>query len=355
MRRGIPGCSRLSMVVPIMKKKKRPLPVIGYDIGGTKIAVCVADAGGRVLASQRIATGMTRGYDEVLAEMVAVGKHLVREAGYKPKDLVACGISAPGPLDIRNGLMLKTPNMVWDSVPVRDDLQRHLGLPTFLDNDANAGVLAEWLFGAAQGLRNVVYLTMSTGVGGGVIAEGQLVQGTNGNAGELGHVILDVQGLPCGCGMRGCLEAYCGGRNVARRLQALLRDRPDHAMMRLPEVRGKLENLGYPALRAGVRAEIPLALEVWEEICLRLAQGLGIYLMSFNPEMIVLGTVAYYSGDLLLDPVRRHLPRFAWPEMRGPCRIAVAALGEKLGEMAGVSVALYGLHQRGEWELPAAR
>ncbi len=332
----------------------KTFPVLGYDIGGTKIAVCVADSTGKILASDRIPSGAARNYDEVLPEMVELGKRVVQNANLQLSDLRACGICAPGPLDIPNGLMLKSPNMIWDRVPVRDNLAEGLGVPTFMDNDANAGVIAEWLFGTAKGLKDIIYLTMSTGVGGGVITNGKLMQGATGVGAELGHMILDIKGPLCGCGLRGCLEAYTGGRNVAMRLQSLLRDRPNHAMMKLAEVQGDLEKLGYPALIAAVKQEIPLALEIWDEICLRLAQSIGNYQLIFNPEIIVLGTIAYYSGDLMLKPVLQYLPRFSWPEMRNPCRIAITSLGKRIGELAGISVALYGLYEKGNYQLPTS-
>jgi len=315
--------------------------VLGFDVGGTKIAVCVADSQGQILAHQRVSSQGS--YQQVLPLLVAAGRAVVAEAGLDMDAIRACGICAPGPLDIDKGLLLKSPNMAWDDVPIRDDLGRDLGVQTFLQNDANAGVLAEWLFGAAQGFRHVIYLTMSTGIGGGIVADGQLVEGITGQAGELGHAILDLNGPLCGCGMRGCLEAYCGGRNVARRLQQLLADQPEHAIMRMPEVQGDLSKLSFQVLREAARREIPLALEMWDEICLRLAQGIGLYMMTFNPEVIVLGTSAFYAGDFLLAPVRRYLPRFAWAQMLQPCRLEVTALGSKIGEMAGISVALYGL------------
>lgn len=328
-------------------------PVLGYDIGGTKIAVCVADAAGKILASGRLASGATSAYEEVMPRMIELGKSLVAEAGLPPEEIAACGICAPGPLDIPNGQMLKSPNLSWDGVPVRDDLAAGLGVPVYLDNDANAGVLAEWFFGCARGLRDVIYLTMSTGVGGGVLTGGRLMQGSTGIGAELGHVVLDPDGPVCGCGQLGCLEAYCGGRNVALRLQDALRHRPDHALYRLPEVDGKLENLNFQAVREGAKAGIPLAVRMWDEICLRLAQGIGIYLVTFNPQIVVLGTAAYYAGDFLLRPVLDCLPRFAWREFREPCAIRITELGPKIGELAGISVALYGLYEDEKREAPA--
>ncbi|MCF7853514.1 MAG: ROK family protein [Candidatus Pacebacteria bacterium] len=322
---------------------------LGYDIGGTKIAVCVGDSTGRVLASERIEGGTQRPYRDVLPDLVRRGRKLVGDAGLSMSDIESCGISAPGPLDIGVGVIEKSPNMIWADVPIRDDLSRGLGVPAILENDGNAGALAEWFFGAGKGCRNMIYFTMSTGIGGGVIANGRLVQGNNGNAGELGHAILDIHGPPCGCGMRGCFEAFCGGRNVARRLKQMVQGNTEHPLMQLPSVNGDPDNLRYETLREGVAAGIPVAEEFWDDLCLRMAQGLGMYMMVFNPEKIILGTIFYYSGDMLMEPVRRYLPRFAWAKMRNGCRLELPALGSKLGELAGTAVALYARHGREEF------
>ncbi len=318
--------------------------VLGIDIGGSKIALCLTDFSGVVLASARIAMAP---YCAVLPELIALVDKLLAEGGWTREDLCGCGICAPGPLDMAGGRIMKSPNMSWDAVPIRADLQQALGMPVFLENDANAGVLAEWFFGCARGKQDVIYLTMSTGVGGGIVSGGRLITGKTGIGGELGHVILDLNGPLCGCGQRGCLEAYCGGRNVALRLQEALRQRPEHAIFRLPEVDGKIENLNFQAVREGAKAGIPLALAMWDEICLRLAQGLGIYLNTFNPEQIILGTAAYYAGDFLLQPVLSYLPRFAWADFRNCCEIRVSELGLKVAELAGASVALNGLQGGG--------
>ncbi len=321
--------------------------VLGIDIGGTKIAVCIADQQGHVLASRRLTGGSTVPYQQVLPQIVSLAQQLMAETGLAGK-IPACGICAPGPLDMAGGRIMKSPNMAWDDVPIRDDLAKALDLPAFLENDANAGVLAEWFFGCAKGKKDVIYLTMSTGVGGGIIANGHLVTGASGIGGELGHLVLDVNGPPCGCGQLGCLEAYCGGRNVALRLQDALRHRQDHALMRLPEVDGKLENLNFQTVREGAKLGIPLAITLWDEICMRLAQGIGLCMATFNPEMIVLGTAAFYAGDFMLKPVLAHLPRFAWKEFRTACEVCLTALGPKVGELAGASVALNGLAETGK-------
>lgn len=324
------------------------IKILGIDIGGTKIAICLADSNGNVLGNTRIS--MQDSYEDTLPQIVDAARTLLKELNVPESEIAGIGICAPGPLDLINGRLLKSPNMKWDNVPLRDDLAKCFSAPVTMDNDANAGVLAEWFFGAAKGKKDVIYLTMSTGVGGGIVSGGKLVTGKGGNAGELGHMILDVNGPMCGCGNRGCLEAYCGGRSVQLRLQDMLRFRPDHAMFRLPGVDGKLENLSFQAVREGAKAGIPLAVEMWDEICMRLAQGIAVCMSTFNPEMIILGTSAYYAGDFMMEPVKRHLPRFAWECFRNDCTICLAGLGLKVGELAGASVALNGLYERGLWK-----
>jgi glucokinase len=314
---------------------------LGFDIGGTKIAVCVGDSDGQVLASDRLDGGTMQAYTEVLPRLLEMGDRLIAEAGLNLADIKACGISAPGPLDPDRGMLEKSPNMIWDEVPIRDDIAAHFKLPTTLENDGNAGALAEWYFGAAKGARNAIYFTMSTGIGGGIIAENRLVRGTCGNAGELGHAILDINGPACGCGMRGCFEAFCSGRNVQKRLRAMVGNDSSHPLMQLPEVGGDIEKLNFQALRAGVQRGIPVAQELWDDICLRMAQGLGLYMMVFNPEIIVLGTLFHYSGDLLLKPVEHYLPRFTWPKMHDACKLVLPGLGSKVGELSGIAVAIY--------------
>ena len=318
--------------------------VLGIDIGGTKIAICLANAAGDVLGNERISMDE---YDKVLPKIGELARALVAKAGLSMTDIRSCGICAPGPLDMANGRIMKSPNMLWDNVPICADVSRLLNLPVTMDNDANAGVLAEWFYGTAKGKKDVIYLTMSTGIGGGVVSGGKLVSGTEGLAGELGHIVLDVNGPMCGCGLRGCLEAYCGGRAVALRLQEMLRYRPDHAMFKVPGVDGKLENLSFQAVREGAKMGIPLAVEMWDEICFRLAQGIGICQVAFNPEMIILGTAAYYAGDFLMEPVKRYLARFTWYAISKGCEICVSKLGLKIGELAGAAVALNGLHEKG--------
>ncbi|NMA21460.1 MAG: ROK family protein, partial [Lentisphaerae bacterium] len=146
--------------------------VLGVDIGGTKIAVCITDSNGEVLASNRIPMAP---YAEVLPEIVRLAKNLAADCDLDWQEIRSCGICAPGPLDMAGGRIMKSPNMTWDAVPIRDDLKKAFEMPVTMDNDANAGVLAEWFFGCSKGKKDVIYLTMSTGVGGGIVSGGHLI------------------------------------------------------------------------------------------------------------------------------------------------------------------------------------
>lgn len=324
-------------------------PILGFDIGGTKIAVCLGTSRGKILGSKRI-DSKDRSPDDVLPELVSIGRELLAASGISEKKLRAIGIGAPAPMDIPNGLILCPTNMKsWKNVPIRDYMKKAFGVETFFDNDANAGALAEWIFGAGKGCENMIYLTMSTGIGGGIIAKGHLIQGKSFLAGEVGHMVIDVKGPLCNCGLRGCYEAFCGGRAIAQRMQSELAGTPEHPIVKAAG--GKLENVDMKALVAAVKEKNGYALDIWDKMCFRNAQALGMLINALNPEIIVLGTLAWATGNLFMNPVKNYLPRFCWPEMLSACTIKASALGKDIGEYSGICVALNCLYERGEYKL----
>lgn len=325
---------------------------LGFDIGGTKIAAALGTGGGRIISSKRIRSENCAPGD-MLDEMVVVGNEMLKSNGFDSSDLTAIGIGAPGPMDIPKGTISPCNMKKWVNVPVRDYLSEKMGVKAYFDNDANAGVLAEWFFGAGKGCRNLIYLTMSTGIGGGIIVNGHLVQGVSFTAGELGHIVLDPKGPVCNCGLRGCYEAFCGGRAVSQRMQREIPDQPNHPIMGY--VNGKIDKLGYPELIEAVKDKNEYALALWDEICMRNAQAIGIFANIFNPEMIVLGTISYHAKELLLDPINRYLPQFCWKEMINTMKIQSATLGNEIGEYSGICIALNGLFEEGKWQLPWSR
>ncbi len=290
--------------------------LLGIDIGGTKVAICIGDAEGNILAEKRVATSSLGGPDQGLPRIVEEVGHLLRDQNRELEEIRAVGLAVPGPVSTKTERICAPPNLPdWVDVPIVHYLREKLGRPVFMDNDANAGALAEWEFGAAKHLNNLIYLTMSTGMGGGIIIDGKLHQGATDTAGEVGHFVLDPRGPKCGCGQNGCFEAYCGGIHAG-------------------DLKATLEK---------VKKSDPVALEFWEEYTERLAQGIGILLQTLNPDAIILGTIAIHNKELVMGPLEAALPRYAWKAPLEHCRIEPSQLGNKIGKLGALALAINGL------------
>lgn len=321
--------------------------LLGFDIGGTKIGIGLGTVSGEILAGTRF-NNVNTDPDAVLPELVRQADALLSQCGRSRNEVAAFGISAPFPADARNGIMLAPPNNpLWVKVPILGYLQHALALPGCFENDANCGALAEWFFGSGKGCENFIFLTMSTGIGGGIIANGKLVRGGGPlSAGEIGHTCIQLNGRQCNCGIKGCYEAYCGGRAVAQRLREEL---PEHRDSLLWEITGgNPEKADMIALTEAVKRQDAYALALWDEISLRNAQALGSLINTFNPEKLILGTMAWAIGDLYLDPIRKKLPAFCWAEPLAACEILPSTLREKLGSYAGIAAALNYLKETGK-------
>jgi glucokinase len=274
--------------------------IAAIDIGGTKIALGLAGLDGRPLPFRRFPTRVERGPQPIIDEAVNELEHMAAEARAR---IVAVGIGCGGPLDRRRGLILSPPNLPgWDEFPIVKQIEERFGVPVLLDNDANAAALGEHVYGAGRGVRNLVYITISTGIGGGLIINDQLVHGTGDGAGEVGHMVVAPGGRPCGCGARGCLEAFCSGTSIARRAaESLARDaRPST----LREAAGGAANITAHSVAAAARAGDAVASEVWDETIHYLALGLSNIVAALAPEAIILGGGVSTSGDQLLTPLR---------------------------------------------------
>ncbi|HRU02323.1 MAG TPA: ROK family protein, partial [Victivallales bacterium] len=277
---------------------------------------------------------------DVIKDMINSAKNMLCDCSISESDISAIGIGAPGPADLQKGILLASPNMKkWDNIHLKDIISENFKSKVYFDNDANAGALAEWLFGVGQGRKNIIYLTMSTGIGGGIISEGVLLRGRNLLAGELGHVVLNPKGPACNCGLRGCYEAYCGGKAISQRILSDLSGQPDHPIMKIAA--NDKSKIGYPALIEAVKLKNGYALSLWDEICLRNSQAIGIFINIFNPEMIIMGTIAVAAGNLLIEPLKKLLPRFAWTQMMKDIELKTTSLGNKIGEYSGISIAKY--------------
>ncbi len=308
--------------------------VIGIDIGGTKCALTRATDDGRILQKIRFETASPQ---ETLDRILDGAKTL----GAKEAD--AIGISCGGPLDSRRGIILSPPNLPgWDHVPIVSLLEERFCIPAFLQNDANACALAEWQFGAGRGSRNMIFLTFGTGLGAGLILDGRLYEGTNQNAGEVGHLRLSEEG-PVGYGKRGSFEGFCSGGGLAqqgriRALECFGRGRAP-AFCPTPD---KLDAITAKQLAAAADAGDPDALAVWRVCAHRLGAGLSVLIDLFNPERIVLGSIYTHAHHLLEAEMQAVLQEECLPLSLSVCKILPAELGDGIGDMAAISVALRG-------------
>ena len=272
--------------------------VAGIDIGGTKIALAVANLEGRVLEKTRFpARTSERGPHAIIEEALAGVERLLGETG---SCLAAVGIGCGGPLDRRRGLILSPPNLPgWDEFPIVRLVEERLGVPALLDNDANAAALGEHRYGAGRGYRHLVYITQSTGIGGGVIVGGRLVHGVYDGAGEVGHMTVLPDGPECGCGGRGCLEALCSGTGIARRMRERLAAGAASALAALSP-----SEVTARAVAEAARAGDAVATAVWDEMIHHLAVGVGNLFNVLAPEAVVIGGGVAEAGEQLFKPLR---------------------------------------------------
>ncbi len=305
---------------------------IGIDIGGTKTAVLLIDSNGKVI--ERTQTPTEVGKDAWKTSVEGM-KENIRKL-IKLAKVEAIGISCGGPLDSKKGLILSPPNLPgWDEVPITDIFQKEFDIPAYLQNDANAGALAEWKFGAGKGFDNVIFLTFGTGLGAGIIVNGKLLSGTNDYGGEVGHIRLEEEG-PIGYHKRGSFEGFCSGTGLAQMMS--------FELLCLTEEIGKkamLEKYKLPGEVTGrdvvewANAGDELALKVVDKSGRYLGKGLSVLIDIINPEMIIVGSMGVRLGNLLFDPAREAVPGAA-----EVCRIIPASLGEAIGDYAALCVAL---------------
>jgi len=294
---------------------------LALDIGGTKLAAGVVDDTGRV-HSFVVAPSRADGPERGLERLFALGRDAVDGSGVAWSEIRAVGIGCGGPLDSGRGVLLSPPHLPgWRDVPVTELAQDAYDRPAVLENDATAAAAGEYRYGAGVGTNTMVYLTISTGVGGGVVLNGELYRGATGNGSELGHTTIDWHGRECrGCGRRGCLEAYVSGTSIAERaLEA--------------GVEGTAADVAAAA-RAGDAA----ASAVWTETVEALAVGTTSIVNVFEPDAVVVGGGVSRSGEQLLGPVRERVRREAMGGAGEHVRIVASALGERVGVVGAAAI-----------------
>ncbi len=302
---------------------------VGIDLGGTNVKVALVDVRGRIKARWVSPLDPAESPSVTVREIVATIDSLLAEAGLSRLDLAGVGIGAPGPMDLRRGRIVKAANLpAWHDVPIRELMSDALIQPVVFDNDGNAAAYGEHWAGAGRGSDDMVMLTLGTGIGGGVILGGRVLHGHFENAAELGHTIVAVNGAPCTCGQRGCLEAYASARAVAQRASAALAQGESSTLRKVAD-----DNLNVQAVTVAqhARGGDSLARRVWDDACLHLAVACVNVQHAYNPARIVLGGGLSRAGDLLLDGVREHFARQKWSLHDDLPTIELAALGYDAG------------------------
>ncbi|MFC1483612.1 ROK family protein [Candidatus Neomarinimicrobiota bacterium] len=312
---------------------------IGIDIGGTKSAVSLMDADGNLYERDEYPT--TKGGDSWEPTVESLKSSV---AGYLAgRRVESIGISCGGPLNRNAGLILSPPNLPgWDEVPITSIFRQAFKLPVYVENDANAGALAEWKFGAGKGCRNLIFLTFGTGLGAGLILDGRLYTGTNDLAGEAGHVRLAEDG-PLGYHRRGSFEGFCSGPGLAQLMVMEIDTLVDEAGQSAVTQKYKSfeEITGRDVVEWSLAGD-QLAIISVEKSGTYLGKGLAIMIDILNPEVVVVGSMGVRLGDLLLDPARKVVASEALPAAAAICKIVPAELGERIGDYSALCVALSG-------------
>lgn len=310
--------------------------MIGFDIGGTKCAVCIgceADGNLKITAKKTIPTDHSVSPYDMIDRLINIAKELTDKF-----DVV--GISCGGPLNSKEGVIMSPPNLPgWDNIKIVDYIKEKLGCMAYLENDANACAIAEWKYGAGKGCNNMVFFTFGTGLGAGLILDGRLYRGTSDMAGEAGHIRLCDFG-PVGYAKQGSFEGFCSGNGIAQlgvsyaseKLQAGLKtsfckDASELGLITAKKI-AECANEGYED-----------AIEVYRTCGKMLGRGLSVIIDILNPEKIVLGSIYERSGNLLKDEMQKVLKKECLPASLSVCRVVPAQLGDSIGDYAAIAVA----------------
>jgi glucokinase len=310
---------------------------IGVDLGGTNIKGGVCDAAHQLLSQHTLPTEAPGGFEHVLGRMAQLVDELVERSGMPRDAFDAIGVGAPGPLSHARGIIHAAPNLPgFVDAPLRDRFSERTGLRVALENDANAAAYGEFVAGAASDARSMVMLTLGTGVGGGVVLDGELWRGPFDNAGEVGHMIIEPGGRPCPCGQRGCLERYASANAVAERLAEAAAG-GEVCALGSKVARGEaFDARDVLAARADGDA---LARRIWDETCRYLALCMVNLQHLLNPEVIVLAGGLINAGDVLLSGVRSHFQTESWKIAPDHPDIRLATLGTNAGTIGAAALA----------------
>ena len=314
--------------------------IVGVDLGGTNIAAGAMPTDGTREIAMRIGpTRADEGSAAVVDRIVRMIEEVIEqtraETGAERSDFLGVGIGSPGPLDRAKGIIIVTPNLGWKDFPLRDEVGSRVNLPASLDNDANCATLGEWWCGAAKGGRNVVGMTIGTGIGGGLIFDGKLYHGSSDAAGEVGHTTIDSTGRRCKCGNYGCLEAYASGPAIAERARELMNAEGDSILHTI--VDGDITRITAQTVFEASKRGDPVAIEVVRDTAHFLGVGIANLINLLNPDTVVIAGGVTQAGDQLFDPMRAEVRRRAFKSAVDACRIVPGALPLSAGVVGAIA------------------
>ncbi len=314
--------------------------IVAVDIGGSKVLCAILDRGGQILLRRREATRAIGRPGAVVEQVDGMITDMKKTMNLQAKDILGIGVGVPGPLDFQAGMVEESPNLKWDKYPIREELRKRLGERLWLDKDTNVAVLGEYYYGSTPYCPNLIYVTVSTGIGGGIITDGRLLHGQNGGGGEIGHMIVAPQGNICGCGRRGCLEAMASGTAVAQEANDLIAR--GGGVQILAEL-----SPGQPVSSR----EVAQAARRGDAEAMRLIERTGHYLgMSIanvihilNPQKIVLGGgMALGLQDLLLPMIRHDVANQVFGLHGRDLQIEMTQLGNDIVLAGCAAMVLHG-------------
>ena len=301
---------------------------IGIDVGGTGIQVGLVSEDLQIISESSIPTRTDIPFEEQVKHIAECVLSVIASAGLDADTVGSVGVGIPG-IASADGEIIKCTNMGWHHVPFSDVFQRFYNKPVFVDNDANVAALAESVAGVSAGTSSSVFITIGTGIGSGIIINGKIWKGCHGIGGELGHVIFDLDGVPCSCGNHGCLERYCSATAIIRMGREAVKQHPDSLMLQLAE--NDPSAINAKIIFDAARKEDPVAVEVYHRFIGYLAQAVASVVNLIDPEVIVLGGGVSKAGSFLLRPLIREFPRYVLFDDQPLPEIKLAVLGPEAG------------------------
>lgn len=295
---------------------------VGIDLGGTNIAVGLVDETGKILADISVPTGAERDYREIVKDMAEVSKKVIEKAGVPIDDVKAVGIGCPGTIDNANGICTYANNLNMENAEIATEFRKHLDLPVNLENDANAAALGEYAING-NGAESFVFITLGTGVGGGVVINGKIYRGFNGAGAELGHTVVAMDGEECTCGRHGCWEAYASVTALIRQTKKAMAENPDSLMHEFAEKEGKVSGrTAFDAAKKGDSAAQAVVNKYFEYV----GEGITNMVNIFQPEKVVIGGSISKEGDYLLNSVAKYVAANDYNRYMTKVKIEIATL-----------------------------